>query len=725
MKVMSCRVQYVVLLSSLLCFSGVWSQDSKERDAFCNKDGCYVLYFKRKIFLDAWRSCKALDGDLATIKHPMEAKVVERLFSNVELRSHHRGKVEIWIGLQRQPRQCAPTRPLRGFSWITGDQDTQYTNWLQEDSPNSCSSPHCVVTGYSTSAHEQGKNLKWKDKPCSISVDGYLCQFTYNSMCTALSSEGGGNILYNTPFKILSTILTHVPSGTIATVPCPVKEDQSVMCMQKEDGRIGWNRDPPVCFDPPETRWCDKDNGGCQHLCFEEETHYYCDCNNGFILAEDGVSCFPFNPCNESPCVSGCLPMMDSYRCTCSDGYMLAPDEHSCVDVNECLQSPCEQICVNEIGTFECRCREGYQLNEEGVCEDVDECMSNPCEHACENTEGSYICHCLVGYALLQEDQNRCYDIDECQIEDTCEQMCHNYGGSYDCFCKEGYNLQPDQYSCRPIRAHLDNPTTTVSNSWITPTPIGEPQDPVHPWNPATPFRGEWQTETPHVEAIPTDLIWFTSTTDEPEMTTPTESSPEVNVDGGSDLYPEDPEPNTFPPIITTPTPDYNEDESTPVPTVLPFSTAAGGAWIWLWFSPTQTEPVTQVTAKNPSDPQQENNSYEKSHGYTKSFDDELTTFTPDNQTSVQGTEKGRSSNDDNNNNNKQSQGSNLLLIGLLVPFCIFTVVMIILGIIYCTRYTVKPEQKNRNNSDCYHWIAGAGDKAAAEISGSGTKSHV
>ncbi len=245
---MGCPVLCFILLSSLLCLYGVQTLDLRERDALCREDGCFVLHFQRKIFLEAWRSCKEHGGNLATIRHPKEAAILNELFSKVELRQHHRGKANIWIGLQRQPRQCSPTRPLRGFSWVTGDQDTQYTNWLQEDSASTCSSPRCVVMPYSTAAHEQGHNLKWKDGPCSISVDGYLCRYNFRGMCTAIASEGGGNTLYSTPFNLLSTLLTHIPYGSVAAVPCPAKDDQSVLCTQKEDGTVGWNREPPFAL---------------------------------------------------------------------------------------------------------------------------------------------------------------------------------------------------------------------------------------------------------------------------------------------------------------------------------------------------------------------------------------------------------------------------------------------------------------------------------------------
>ncbi len=577
---------------------------------------------------------------------------------------------------------------------------------------------------YSTAAHEQGHNLKWKDGPCSVSVDGYLCRYNFQGMCTAIANEGGGNTLYSTPFNLLSTLLTHIPYGSVAAVPCPAKDDQSVLCTQKEDGTVGWNREPPFCSDIPKTSGCDKDNGGCHHICVEDDSQYYCDCNDGFLLAEDGVSCFLSDPCNGAPCEFECLRVMDGYRCACPDGYMLAPNEQGCIDVDECLQSPCEHICVNAPGTFECRCRDGYQQDEEGACEDVDECLDNPCEHACENTLGSHICHCHLGFAPLQEDQSQCHDIDECQIEGTCEQMCINYDGGFECYCEEGYTLQSNQYSCRPIGEDMETPSTTVSNPWITHNPIWDPEDPAYPWHPPPDSDWNWQTELPNLETVPTDLI--STTEEEPETSTPTEIFPEViNVHG--DFNPEQPVHDAFfPPAILTPASDYYEDESTTVPTVPPSSTASGGAWNWLWFSSTQTKPETQETAKNPLDLFGEYESYEQDRDNIDMNNDESTTFGPGQQTSTLFPMQSRGIEEviiENDNSSNQGQGTNWLLIGLLVPFCIFIVVMVVLGILYYTRYTVKPQ--NKNTSDCYHWIAGAGDKAAADISGSVTKSHV
>ncbi|KAI4900961.1 hypothetical protein NFI96_000480 [Prochilodus magdalenae] len=306
----------VTLLSVLLYLCSVWTQELRDRDALCNENSCLVLYWQRKIFLEAWRSCKREGGNLVTIKNREEAKMVETLFSNMELREDQR--IRIWIGLQRQPRKCSPTRPMRGFSWVTGEQDLQYTNWEQEESPNTCSASRCVSVSYTTAAQERHNNLKWKDGPCSVPLDGYVCRYAY----------------------------------LVATVPCPTKDDQTVLCTQKEDGTLGWNADPPFCSVDAKTSLCHND--------------------------KDGMTCVQMDPCQDSPCEFECLAVMDSYRCACPEGYMLAPDERGCLDVDECLQSPCEHICVNAPGTFECHCRDGYQSDEEGTCEDVDECADFP-----------------------------------------------------------------------------------------------------------------------------------------------------------------------------------------------------------------------------------------------------------------------------------------------------------------------------------------------------------
>ncbi|XP_073330532.1 CD248 molecule, endosialin a [Pagrus major] len=769
---------FIFLLALLFGIFSVLGQDLREGDALCTADGCFVVYFQRKTFLESWRACKEKGGNLATIKRKDDATIIASLFSTLDLRQS-RTKVRVWIGLQRQPRQCSSTHPLRGFFWTTGDQDTEYTNWQKEDSPRICPVPRCVVMGYST--QEQNDNFKWVDGACSIPVDGYLCHYAYKGMCAALLSEGAGNALYTTPFNLLSTLLTHVPFGSVATVPCPAdtKEEQSALCMLKEDGSVGWSRDSPLCSDSPVSHnWCNQDNGGCEHFCRPAGVHFYCECVDGYQLGVNGKNCELSDVCQGAPCGFECLPLSDGYRCACPEGYMLAPDERGCLDVDECLQSPCEQLCVNAPGTFECRCREGYHPDDSAGCEDVDECINDPCEHACENTPGSHICHCHFGFSPVPEDPSQCQDTDECQIAGTCAQMCVNYEGGFDCYCEEGYELMSDHYSCHKRGEGVDQSAVTPSFPWVThrPGPVWEPVDydwnPQHShtdWPPEEEQSLDWLTDPPRV--LDSDIIWVTSApqSEMPFDLTPDSPTQEAQVDEKLDdqstdslewwqksqselevlsttIY------TTPPPSTKTSTTSnwYEDDEETT--TALPLlstSTISEGAWNWWKGLSTSSQkpgnPEDLVIDYNmPTDsiyhskdeeeqyPLNENSKFpggelgEEEKDYveiTHSQNSAVPTqHIPSQPPPSEGGESGDSL-DSVSEDRGQKQSSTWLLVGLIVPICIFIVVMVALGIVYCTRCAVQP--RNKNATDCYHWISGAHDKQGAPNPSAGVKTHV
>ncbi|KAF0045606.1 hypothetical protein F2P81_002135 [Scophthalmus maximus] len=765
-----------LLFTSMLAFlvgvSSVLGQDLRERDAICDVDGCFVVYFQRKTFLDSWRACKEKGGNLATIKRKEDATSIAILFSALDLR-HSRTKVQVWIGLQRHPRQCTTTRTLRGFSWTTGDQDTEYTNWQEEDSPSKCMVPRCVFMDYNI--EQQNDDLKWLDGSCSVPVDGYLCHYGYKGMCPALWSEGGGNVLYVTPFNLLSTLLTHVPFGSVATLPCPVgtKEEQSVLCVLKEDGSVGWSRDPPFCSNPSVSQdWCDQDNGGCEHFCRPAGAHFYCECADQYQLGDDGHSCELSDVCQEAPCEFDCLPLSVGYRCTCPEGYMLSPDDVGCVDIDECLQSLCEQLCENSPGTFECRCQEGYQQDDEGGCEDLDECIKDPCEHACENTPGSHICHCHLGFSPVPEDPSRCQDTDECQIPGTCEQMCVNYEGGFECYCEEGYELMSDQYSCRKQREGHDQSAITSPFPWVThrPGPVWDPMD--YDWNlqqsptdwpPEEEQSLDWLTDSPRV--LSSDVIWVTSAPHEElllysavDPLTQGVEKDEEDIDNGGEWlkggHTSQSELEIFPnTIYTTPPPTTSsitqpEEVDT---TALPFlstSTISEGARNW-WARLTTSShkpgnPEDFVTDHNmPTDSSYHNEEDEEQYPLSKQsefpkeeFGEEdmnyveikhsldptvLTQLT----TSQPPSSEGGQSEDvlDSVWEDSGQKNSTWLLVGLLVPICMFILVMLVLGIIYCTHCNHQPRSKNI--TDCYHWISGAHDTQGAPNPSSGVKTHV
>uniref|UniRef100_A0A8C5SEH4 CD248 molecule n=1 Tax=Laticauda laticaudata TaxID=8630 RepID=A0A8C5SEH4_LATLA len=415
-------------------------------EANCDPDGCYALYSQPRSFLEAWRACREQGGNLATLKRAEEAAQVSQLLAG----SRQPGPPRLfWIGLQRQPRQCFPQRPLRGFSWVTGEQETAYSNWARgvgaAAGAAGCAAPRCVAL--------DDRDFQWLEGSCAGPVDGYLCRFAFRGMCAGLEAgEEGASVAYEAPFGQLAASASavgapprFVPFGTVASVGCPAGASLlSLLCLQKEDGRVGWSKNPPLCRDP----WCEGDNGGCQQLCVDEGSGYACECHAGYLLLPDGHSCAAHDPCRHRPCQFDCVAEEeeeesgDGYRCRCPAGYELASDGHQ--------------------------------------CEDLDECVEAPCEHQCENTEGSFLCRCHLGFSPAEDEPGQCVDTDECQIPGVCQQMCVNYVGGFECYCTEGFDLEADGISCSPVDG-LDGPDATPPEAWLDDPSFHQERHPVLP----------------------------------------------------------------------------------------------------------------------------------------------------------------------------------------------------------------------------------------------------
>nr|XP_055037100.1 endosialin [Misgurnus anguillicaudatus] len=652
---------YPCIFFGLLCLywsDGVVGQNLQEQDSVCDAEGCYSIHLQRKTFRESWRSCKEKGGNLVTIKRPEEASLIHKLLSS-GVRRGSRTRIRLWIGLQRQPRQCSATRPLRGFTWITGDQETQYTNWQRDELSNACAAHRCVVITYNTAdrSGSDQNNFKWMDGSCAVAVDGYLCRYAYLGMCPALQNEGGGPALYTTPFELSSTVLTHIPFGSVAIVPCPdgEKEDQSVLCTLRGDGTAEWSKDGPLCTYITKD-WCEHEKGGCAHYCVNTESHYHCECSENYELGEDGKSCQLSDPCQNANCEFECEPTPQGHRCKCPDGYLLSGDGQSCLDIDECLQKPCPQICINAPGTFECRCNEGYELSEFGECLDVDECMEGKCDHLCENLPGSYECRCHDGFLSLAEDPDQCEDIDECKIENICDQVCRNYEGGFDCFCEEGYSLQEDRYYCRPVEDDVEHLTAE-------PTDVTLQDIVLHPELVTDASPAEWFTESPSGEWFPTYLNWFTEMAQEGDVTTqevdliehPTSQSPASHFA------------------------DSNEEDAKLWMNVEEEISMANGD-----IEDARTlEDHTPLYASTP----------------VPKHEVDFVMLTP---AASQIPESTSASDAEQRPDARKKHDKSWLLVALLVPLCVFIVVMLALGIVYCTSCAVEP--RNKSVTDCYRW---------------------
>lgn len=90
-----------------------------DSDALCYEEGCYAVFFQKRTFREAGRSCREQGGTLATMHTHEAAGVVHELMLAIEAQGS-KSRFRLWIGLHRPPRQCSSNRPLRGFVWVTG-----------------------------------------------------------------------------------------------------------------------------------------------------------------------------------------------------------------------------------------------------------------------------------------------------------------------------------------------------------------------------------------------------------------------------------------------------------------------------------------------------------------------------------------------------------------------------------------------------------------------------
>ncbi|XP_017783633.1 PREDICTED: fibulin-1-like isoform X2 [Nicrophorus vespilloides] len=230
----------------------------------------------------------------------------------------------------------------------------------------------------------------------------------------------------------------------------------------------------------------------CAQICTPTKTSYKCDCNEGYTLMADGMSCKELkkslnsknNRCEKhNPCQHNCTDTGTSIICTCQVGYMLAKDQTSCKDIDECALSlhDCHQneTCINGDGYYECEdlgddsideipdCDVGYKYNWEKMeCEDIDECtIPLICDNSqtCINSIGSYKCQtvCPKGFIYKASIQT-CADVDECITgANDCNresQICLNNKGSYACIdkaskttCPPGFKMNMATQTCEDV----------------------------------------------------------------------------------------------------------------------------------------------------------------------------------------------------------------------------------------------------------------------------------
>ncbi|XP_060591770.1 fibrillin-1-like [Ruditapes philippinarum] len=273
----------------------------------------------------------------------------------------------------------------------------------------------------------------------------------------------------------------------------------NALCMM-QDGEIecrcfkGYVKKNDICVDIDE---CNETP--CSHICINTYGSYTCNCQNGYFLKEDKVTCqvcelFKYGTNCEDICTcvrentDSCDPKTG--QCYCKNGWT---GDKCDDDVDECTNSdvvcPYNSECFNTPGSFDCKCDIGYLLVASGECkvcdnrhygencnsicnchientdscnhtsgvctckkgwtgetclDDINECDTDSCSDVshsfCENRNGSYECICRTGFRVFE---NTCSDINECEEDafNACEQSCINSIGSFHCGCFKGYYM--------------------------------------------------------------------------------------------------------------------------------------------------------------------------------------------------------------------------------------------------------------------------------------------
>lgn len=468
----------------LVIFLSLFAFSRAEHQTLCTSNACFTLHSNPVSFDEANLNCEDNGGYLMTIRNSEEEDALRTLLA---LYPEQEKQIKIRIGLKLRRETCVISHAaLKGFKWVSGEEDSHYSNWWRD--PRSTCNKRCVSVTYHPTGHN---HMKWIDGSCKEPAP-YVCKFYFKGMCNALTLSGHGQIFYTAPFSVESHNyrMKSLPVGTYADITCSGEEESLYsLCTKTHDDVYAWTIPGPFC---QTNRSCVIKNGGCEHVCSQEGDDVICSCNSGYELHEDGFSCGLKSKCFEDTCQYHCIMGETGFKCLCPHGLELGLDKRSCFDIDECLsRNVCgEHLCVNTEGSYTCRCKEGFEMID-GECRDVDECTNSTCEQNCLNDIGSFSCQCDDGFEL-SKDGRSCEDINECLVH-SCKFECVNTRGSFLCACPVGFQL--DRHGeCFPNDASSETLSESPSES---PTVVEVQENFTRPVSSTV----ELQHESPHTNA--------------------------------------------------------------------------------------------------------------------------------------------------------------------------------------------------------------------------------
>ncbi|KAL7380938.1 hypothetical protein ABVT39_026328 [Epinephelus coioides] len=484
----SMAIMWLIFLLQLInSFEGL---SGAEHEMLCTSNACFTLHMNRVTFKEAHQNCDHNGGYLMTVRDTEEEDVLRLLLSQIQGQRLDRA-FKFWIGLKLHRGDCVlPGNTLFGFKWVSGEEDSSYSNWEKEP-VTTCTGERCVKVVYTLTGESQ---LKWTAGACRNPAF-YACKFYFKGMCKPLALLGPGEITYTTHFSEdpLKSEMQAFPHGTNAVILCSDERPQYSVC-NEVDGIYRWTVPGPFCKAGKQN--CAINNGGCKHLCHQDADEVRCSCKEGYDLGEDGLTCRFKDLCGVDTCEQQCVMRESGYFCKCSDGFKLDANQRNCSDIDECQSKACEHhLCVNTHGSYKCMCKGGYKMVD-GKCHDIDECTQTTCEHGCSNSIGSFSCYCNEGFTLAENGRS-CADINEC-VSNPCLFKCVNTVGSFLCTCLQGFHMDTDGSTCIPDMTETSVATSDDQAEEATQENVTES---------LTRTSVELQHQSPHTDAPRPDLV--------------------------------------------------------------------------------------------------------------------------------------------------------------------------------------------------------------------------
>uniref|UniRef100_A0A3P9D7N9 Thrombomodulin n=1 Tax=Maylandia zebra TaxID=106582 RepID=A0A3P9D7N9_9CICH len=287
--IMQTKVKYFdkcVIISLVLPFLLPVVGSIAPSGGYCINNQCFAVFRDPNDFSRAQNECRDQEGQLMTVRSSVEHDVLSVLLGNF--------KGSFWIGLHRPLRCPDPVARLRGYEWVTKDDESDFSNWLPDFNMN-CSSQRCVSVSPEL-------DFRWSQKPCQDQAAGFLCEYTSVGMCQSQEDTA-----------------LRMPSET------------KYLCYM------------PSCYCPPG-KTLNPSANKCKLFCGKEECPAECDPNNnfqcycpdGYVVEErvDSTVCIDMDECSDLYCEQKCQNTFGSYVCFCSLGYVLV-DGYKCVESDD------------------------------------------------------------------------------------------------------------------------------------------------------------------------------------------------------------------------------------------------------------------------------------------------------------------------------------------------------------------------------------------------------